>query len=193
MQPRANVPQAPSNQADSGVAAGPAGAGHHDLDHAQRAPLHDAAYLLPQLGSGRQRGPMMNDRMRSARLSLAPLAVTDADEMVGVLGAEALYGFTGGGPPTVDELRARYARQSGRRSPDGSEEWRNWILRREPGGEAIGYVQATIGDKGSRAEIAWVIGVDWQGQGYATEAAQALVAWLDSRGVTAIQAHIHPD
>ena len=136
---------------------------------------------------------MTNDRIRSARLSLLPLAVTDADEMVGVLSADALYAFTGGSPPTAGELRARYARQSAGRSPDGSEEWRNWIVRREPGGEAIGYVQATIGDGGTRAEIAWVIGVNWQGQGYAAEAAQALVAWLDSRGVAAIQAHIHPD
>ena len=136
---------------------------------------------------------MTDDRMRSARLSLVPLAVTDADEMAEVLNADALYAFTGGSPPTAGELRARYARQSAGRSPDGSEEWRNWILRREPGGEAIGYVQATIGEQGTRAEIAWVIGVNWQGQGYAAEAAQALVAWLGSRGVKAIQAHIHPD
>ena len=175
------------------MGAGAAAAGHHDLDYAQRAPLHDAADQLPQLGSGRQRGSMTDDRMRSARLSLVPLAVTDAEEMVGVLSADALYAFTGGSPPTADELRARYARQSSGRSPDGGEEWRNWILRREPGGEAIGYVQATIADEGTRAEIAWVIGVNWQGQGYAAEAAQALVSWLDSRSVTAIQARIHPD
>ena len=77
-------------------------------------------------------------------------------------------------------------------SPDGSQEWRNWIIRREPGGQAVGYVQATVADDGRQAEIAWVVGVDWQGQGYAAEAAQALVAWLDSRGVTTIRAHIHP-
>ena len=43
------------------------------------------------------------------------------------------------------------------------------------------------------AEVAWVIGVPWQGRGYATEAAQALVAWLEGVGVTTITAHIHPD
>ena len=135
---------------------------------------------------------MTSDRIRSARLWLVPLAVSDAEEMVGVLSAAALYTFTGGGPPGLDELRARYARQAAGRSPDGSQEWRNWIIRREPGGQAAGYVQATVMDNGRRAEIAWVVGVDWQGQGYAAEAAQALVAWLDSRGVTTIQAHIRP-
>jgi RimJ/RimL family protein N-acetyltransferase len=46
---------------------------------------------------------------------------------------------------------------------------------------------------GARAEIAWVVGLSWQRQGFAAEAARALAGWLDARGVTAIQAHIHPD
>jgi RimJ/RimL family protein N-acetyltransferase len=134
-----------------------------------------------------------SDQIRSARLSLVPLAVADADEMVGVLSGTALYTFTGGSPPGLDELRARYARLATGGSPDGREEWRNWILRREPGRAAVGYVQATIVDEGTRAEIAWVVGLNWQRQGFAAEAVRALVAWLDARGVTVIQAHIHPD
>ncbi len=118
--------------------------------------------------------------------------MADAAEMVGVLSGAALYEFTGGAPPGLDELRDRYAHQAAGRSPDGSAQWRNWILRREPGGEAVGYVQATITDGGQRAEIAWVVGLDWQGRGYATEAAVALVGWLDSRGVGVIGARIHP-
>ena len=134
----------------------------------------------------------MTDQISSARIRLVPLTVADAEEMVGVLSEPALYAFTGGGPPSLDELRARYVRQAAGRSADGREEWRNWILRREPGLDAVGYVQATITAAGQCAEIAWVIGREWQGQGYATEAARALVAWLDARGVRVIQAHIHP-
>ena len=113
--------------------------------------------------------------------------------MAGVLSGAALYTFTGGSPPSPGELRARYARLAAGRSLDGSEEWRNWIIRREPGWTAVGYVQATIVDGGTRAEIAWVVGLTWQRQGFAAEAARALTAWLDARGVTVIQAHIHPD
>ena len=136
---------------------------------------------------------MTTDWMSSARLRLVPLTVADADEMVGVLSGAALYAFTGGAPPGLDELRARYAWQVAGRSPDGREEWRNWVLRLGPGGQAVGYVQATITGEEQCAEIAWVIGLEWQGRGYAIEAARALVAWLDSRGVRVIQAHIHPD
>ena len=134
---------------------------------------------------------MTTDPISSARLRLVPLTVADAAEMAGVLTGEALYAYTGGGPPGLDELRTRYAGQAAG-SPDGGEEWHNWILRRQPGGQAVGYVQATITGAGRRAEIAWVVGLEWQGHGYATEAAQALVGWLDDRGVGVIQAHIHP-
>jgi RimJ/RimL family protein N-acetyltransferase len=43
------------------------------------------------------------------------------------------------------------------------------------------------------AEIAWVVGVPWQGQGIATESVRALIAWLRQRSVRSVTAHIHPD
>ena len=48
-----------------------------------------------------------------------------------------------------------------------------------------------LGDE-STAEIAWLIGVPWQGLGYASEAAAALVAWLDGLGLATIEANVHP-
>ncbi len=132
------------------------------------------------------------DSIRVGHLLLTPLSVNDADEMVHVLGSQELYRFTGGAPPTLAELRARYARQVAGHSPDGRQEWRNWIIRCQPDGRAAGYVQATIDDGGSRAEIAWVVGTAWQGRGFASAAARALVGWLDARGLARIQAHVHP-
>ncbi|WP_380807867.1 GNAT family N-acetyltransferase [Sphaerisporangium aureirubrum] len=126
------------------------------------------------------------------RLTLAPLTVADADEMAEVLSAPALYTFTGGAPPTPDALRARYAKLAEGWSPDARQEWRNWIIRRRADDRAVGTVQATIVEEDRQAEIAWVIGLPWQRQGYATEAALALTGWLDDRGVPRIQAHIHP-
>ncbi len=133
-----------------------------------------------------------SDAIQSERLDLQPLRTSDADAMVVVLGDASLYEFIGGEPPTSATLRERYARLSEGRSPDGTEEWRNWSVRTRADGQAIGTVQATILDDGQRATIAWVIGVRWQGRGYATEAAAALVAWLAARGISAISATIHP-
>ena len=129
----------------------------------------------------------------TARLRLVPLRVEDAAEMAAVLAAPSLYAFTGGEPPTVDGLRDRYATQV-ERSADDDEAWRNWIVREggEDGdGAAVGYVQATV--TADTADVAWVIGEPWQGRGYASEAAQAMVGWLGTHGVRTVTAHIRPD
>jgi RimJ/RimL family protein N-acetyltransferase len=113
--------------------------------------------------------------------------------MAAVLAAPGLYTYTGGTPPTAAELRDRYAGQVLGASPDGTETWRNWIVREGEGGPATGYVQATITVEGTFADVAWVIGEPWQGRGYASEAARAMVEWLGRQGVRTITAHIHPD
>ena len=59
----------------------------------------------------------------------------------------------------------------------------------------MGTVQATISDADGRrsAELAWVVATTRQGEGLATEAAGAAMAWLRDRGVTRFVAHIHPE
>jgi hypothetical protein len=59
--------------------------------------------------------------LEGSRLVLEPLRAAHADEMVVVLSDPWLYRYTGGAPPTHDELRARYERQVKGRSPAGEE------------------------------------------------------------------------
>jgi RimJ/RimL family protein N-acetyltransferase len=126
------------------------------------------------------------------RLTLEPLQASDASEMHLVLDDINLHAFTGGQPLRLNELQERYAKlESG--SGRDSEIWVNMIARLNSSGVAIGYVQATIYNKEDcYADIAWVIGVSWRGEGYATEAATALVRWLQSQGINEIRASIHP-
>jgi RimJ/RimL family protein N-acetyltransferase len=130
----------------------------------------------------------------TGRLVLSPLRVADADELVGVLGDPALHEFIGGRPDTLEELRRRYAAMVAGPGRPG-EVWRNWVVRRRDDGAAVGTVQATLTRHGEgwRAEVAWVVGVAWQGRGYAVEAARALVGWLEAAGIGEIVAHVHPD
>jgi RimJ/RimL family protein N-acetyltransferase len=128
------------------------------------------------------------------RLSLTPLQVKDAEEMAGVLGDKRLHEFIGGQPATIAGLRDRYARLAAG-SPDRGEVWLNWIVRRRSDAQPIGTVQATLTsrDGQSTANVAWVIGVDWQNQGFASEAARALIDWLRQHGADDVIANIHPD
>lgn len=123
-------------------------------------------------------------------VSLEALQVEHADEMWSVLADQVLYDFTGGEPPSRDVLADRYQAQvrgSGR--PD--ERWCNWVVRRTDSNEAIGFVQATISD--GVADIAWLVGVRHQGQGFAVPAVTAMISELESLGVAGLTAHIHRD
>ncbi|MGZ4592086.1 MAG: GNAT family N-acetyltransferase [Actinomycetes bacterium] len=131
--------------------------------------------------------------LTTERLVLTPLRQADADVMVDVLGDQHLFEFIGGRPATRTELRSRYGRLAG-----GSGEpdliWLNWIVRRRADEEPVGTVQATVTRQGDgwSAQIAWVIGVPWQAQGFATEAARALVHWLLGQGADVVTASIRP-
>ena len=157
-------------------------------------------------------GPLA-ETIRTQRLVLEPLAVDHADEMAAVLDDRRLHRYIGGEPLTVDELRAHYARLVAGPSPFHQEGWLNWIVRRVRDRQAIGYVQATVApappgfavapaSSGStvtpaparrRASVASVIGTPYQGFGFATEAARALLDWLRAHGVHDIVATVHPD
>jgi RimJ/RimL family protein N-acetyltransferase len=132
-------------------------------------------------------------RLVTERLVLDPLGIADAAEMTAVLSDPELYEFTGGEPPSRGQLEARYARWVAGKSADGAERWHNWVVRRLGDGVAVGTVQATVYVERSMADIAWMIGRPWEGQGFASEAARALVGWLVDTGLEAITAHVHPE
>jgi RimJ/RimL family protein N-acetyltransferase len=125
------------------------------------------------------------ETLTGERPTLTPMVPGDAGEMAEVLADESLYEFTSGAPMDVAQLRARYERMAAG-SGMGDERWLNWVVRRPSDDRPVGTVQATVMDReGARtAWVAWVTGVPWQGQGFATEAARLVVAWLGEHGVT---------
>jgi RimJ/RimL family protein N-acetyltransferase len=132
--------------------------------------------------------------MTTQRLVLTPLRVEDAGQMAMVLGDVRLHEFIGGTPASPAELTARYSRMvAGSGNP--GEIWLNWVACLRESREPVGTVQATLTRQGGRwaAVVAWVVGVPWQGRGYAAEAADALVTWLISQGVAVVTATIRPD
>ncbi len=146
-------------------------------------------------GSGE--GPwdqMQAAQLKGTRVCREPLRAALAAELAPVLADPLLHTFIGGEPLDREQLEARYQRQVVDRSADGSQRWLNWLVRDHRDGQALGTVQATVRMQrdGLTAEVAWVIGTTYQGQGYATEAAGLLVDWLRDQGVNNVVAHVHP-
>ncbi|HEY7004403.1 MAG TPA: GNAT family N-acetyltransferase [Gaiellaceae bacterium] len=127
------------------------------------------------------------------RLVLVPLTAEDADELCGVLDDARLHEFTGDRLSSVTELRDRFVLLAAG-SPRQGEDWLNWVVRRRLDSQALGTVQVTARavDSQTVTRLGWMIGLDWQNQGFASEAAAALVEWVRRQGVDEIGAHIYP-
>jgi len=134
-------------------------------------------------------------QLAGPRLNLELLQTEHAIERAPVLDDVRLHVFMGGEPTSEERLLERYRRQAVGGPPDGSQRWLNWVVRLCDDERAVGYVQATVAEErdGPVAEVAWVVAIEDQGQGYAREAAQVMVQWLREQGVTAVRAHVHPD
>ncbi|WP_343233312.1 GNAT family N-acetyltransferase [Streptomonospora sp. PA3] len=140
-----------------------------------------------------QAGVLEPEAIGTQRLDLSPLRLEHAAEMAAVLSDPALHAFIGGTPDTPAELRARYRRRLAG-SPDPAVSWLTWVIVLRSSSCLTGTVQATVsaGERGAGAEVAWMVGTAWQQRGIASEAARALVAWLQRRNVRRVIAHIHP-
>ena len=79
--------------------------------------------------------------LNGERVCLEPLRVEHADELAPVLEDPLLHSFIGGEPADRDQLRARYRRQVAGRSPDGSQRWLNWLVRRREDAQPLGTVK----------------------------------------------------
>lgn len=127
--------------------------------------------------------------MSGAGIGLDPLTPADADALHAVLDDPELHTFTGGEPATAEQWREQVDRWQTGRSPDGTAQWLNWVVR-DDAGHVVGHLQATV--TGSTAELAWVIGSRWQGRGYATAAARTAAGLLRAAGAETLCARIHP-
>ncbi len=122
---------------------------------------------------------------------LEPQGARHADALFAVLSDPAIYRYENAPPASVQALRERLARLESRQSPDGGEQWLNWVVW-APGDPApqdgdpaarpsmdhlAGFVQATVMPDG-RAFIAYVFGSRSWGRGLATRAVSAMLVEL---------------
>lgn len=114
--------------------------------------------------------------VRCAGVLLEPQVADHADEMFAVLSDPAIYEFENEPPPTPEWLRERFRKLESRRSPDGREQWLNWVVRVGTEGLA-GYVQATVHPDGS-ASIAYELSSRFWGRGIGRRAVEAMISEL---------------
>jgi RimJ/RimL family protein N-acetyltransferase len=132
-------------------------------------------------------GPIVSNALR-----LEPLVAAHADEMFAPLSAIAIYDYIPERPPlSLVALRERYVRLERGRSPDGRQQWLNWIVRLASG-RCAGFVQSTIHPERT-ADFAFAFAPEYWGKGIAFEACEAALPYLfGALRVTALFATVDP-
>src|SRR5467141_3425283 len=114
--------------------------------------------------------------IQTGSLTLEPQTAAHAEEMLAVLSDPAIYEYENEPPPSLEWLRARFAKLESRLSANGREQWLNWVVRL-PTSELIGYVQATV-HPNDRAAIAYELSSAYWGRGLARQAVEAMISEL---------------
>ena len=111
----------------------------------------------------------------TTRLRLVPLRVEHAEAMFPLLSDPRIYEFIQDEPPaSLECLQERYRRHETRHSPDGTEQWLNWIIQPLESDACMGFIQATI-HTNAAADFAFVLGPFYWGRGLAHEAASSVL------------------
>lgn len=129
--------------------------------------------------------------LETARITLEPLTAAHAAELFPLLVNPEIYRFMPGDPPvSIAALAGRYRRLESRRSPDGSQQWLNWAIRRRDDRQCVGCLQATI-YPGGAADFAFVLGSLFWGLGLAREASVPALRMLFAElGITSVFATV---
>jgi ribosomal-protein-alanine N-acetyltransferase len=129
--------------------------------------------------------------LETPRIHLEPVLRRHAPLLFEALSDASIYHYIPTDPPgSVAQLESRFERLEARQSPDGLEVWLNWVIRIKATNCCTGLVQATICQDGS-ALLAYELTQVLRGQGFATEACQAVIAELRGHyAVTLIRAYV---
>ena len=129
--------------------------------------------------------------IETARLIVRPWRESDRAEYLATCNTEAVTAHLGG-PASVEDVDAALARI---RTSQDEKGFCFWAVERKGDGEFLGYCGLKVANDGGspldgEVEIGWRLREDAQGQGYATEAATACLAWawdnLDVARIVAI-------
>ena len=130
----------------------------------------------------------MSKPIATARLVLRPIRPQDAGDLFEIMRDPAIGAAMGEQPPaSASVMQDRIEEWMRGPGPDKDERWLNWLARTQDG-HPVAHLAATV--QRSLAWLAWIVAVEYQRQGYATEGAGAIMAHLAAHGVGTFAASI---
>ena len=136
-------------------------------------------------------------RLETTRLVLRPYRETDFEELLAMSADPAMWRYSERGPMGSEEAWARLLRNCGHWALSG---YGIFAIEEKETGNFVGeagcsrFRRQLGSDFDPEPEISWAIGAAFQGRGYAAEAAQAALDWIEAaRGAEWSVCLIHSD
>ena len=132
----------------------------------------------------------------TARLTLRAHHPDDLDDCAAMWADPLVYAMIGGKPRSREEVWLRLLRSIGQWTAFG---YGSWLLRERGTGRFIGDVgliearRAIVPSIDDSPEIGWALAGDAHGQGFASEAMAAVLAWVDAQQIARTRCIIDPD
>ena len=131
----------------------------------------------------------LDQPIETDRLSLRPMLPAAAQDLFAIMRDPAIGAPMGEPPPeSVAAVRERIESWINGPGSEKDERWLNWLARTHDG-HPVAHLAATV--QGSLAWLAWIVRIESQRCGYATEAARAIMDHLSTNGIGTFAASIH--
>ncbi|TPG15345.1 GNAT family N-acetyltransferase [Sphingomonas oligophenolica] len=131
----------------------------------------------------------------TARLTLRAHHIDDLDACAALWGEPAVYRYIGGKPPSREEVWHRVLRYIGHWSAIG---YGYWLAQESATGRLVGELgvidtrRDTVPSFAGTPEVGWALSGWAHCQGFAREALDAVLGWIDSRGIARTMCIIDP-
>jgi ribosomal-protein-alanine N-acetyltransferase len=137
------------------------------------------------------RAAALNAPLTTDRLTLEPLVAAHADALFPSMQDDAIYTWISTEPPgNVGDLRKRFGRLESRIGLGGAVAWLNWAVRSVSSGDYVGRIDVEVDTANVATNVGYLFFPAFWGQGYASEAVNAVVEHLVREGVTELRATV---
>lgn len=137
------------------------------------------------------RARQLNVHIETDRLVLEPLTGRHGELLWASMQDPAIYRWISNVPPvSVAWLVERWTASESCLSPDGTEAWLGWAVRRKADGVYVAKADAVVDGDGVATNVGYVVFPPFWGQGCATELTRGIAEHLERCGVTELRATV---
>jgi [ribosomal protein S5]-alanine N-acetyltransferase len=138
-----------------------------------------------------EQAKILNSSFSTSQLLIEPLKETHASTFYPLMQDEKIYEWISSVPPkSLESLTHHWQKLESRLSPDKTEAWLDWAVRRKSDGVYVGKLDACVTSNKIANNVGYFFFPKYWGLGLATEALKALTRHLIENDINELKAYV---